>query len=269
MLISLNEALRRQDHIVAFNFFNLETLSNVVKVADELGVSAILAFGESYIRRTPLPIAAAMATEYAELARIPFVLHLDHATDIRTIEDAIALGFSSVMFDGSRLPLEENIRRTREVVDFAHGSGVSVEGELGYLNKEDGTGQSRLECTGVDESALFVAETGVDALAVAVGNAHGVYKEEPRIDLVRIREIHDRLKVPLVLHGSSGIPPEVLVRCFGAGVKKINVNTEIALSASRGALEYLAEHGDSSRFENVMDSASRAIENAVRSFMVL
>ena len=267
MMINLKEAFERQKNIVAFNFFNIETLSGILDAAEEKGKIVILSFGEGYLDHTPLPVAAAMAKAYSGIREIPFVLHLDHATRMETVEEAIRLGFTSVMFDGSKLPLDENIEKTRRVVELAKAKGVSVEGELGYLNKEDGSDEVELVFTTVEDSVKFVEETGVDALAVAVGNAHGIYKKAPSIQLDRIREIHEAVGIPLVLHGSSGIPRDVIEKSFHIGIGKINVNTELALAGCRGAKDYMDSFGENPRYENAMKASRKAIKAAAMQFL--
>lgn len=266
-MINLNEAFERQMNIVAFNFFNLETISGVLDAAQEKGKIVILSFGEGYLDHTPLPVAAAMAKAFSAITEIPFVLHLDHATRMETVEEAIRLGFTSVMFDGSKLPFDENIEKTRRVVELARARNITVEGELGYLNKEDGSDEVELVFTTVEDSVRFVKETGVDALAVAVGNAHGIYKKAPSINLGRIREIHEAVGIPLVLHGSSGIPRAVIEASFHIGIGKINVNTELALAACRGARDYMDTFGTNPRFENAMKASRKAIKAAALEFL--
>ncbi|MBR0577373.1 class II fructose-bisphosphate aldolase [Proteiniclasticum sp. BAD-10] len=268
-MMNLTEAFKRQHHIVAFNFFNAETLSGILEAAKEEGKIVIASFGESYIPQMPLSVAAALAKAYGKALDISFVLHLDHATRVETVKEAIDAGFTSVMFDGSKLPLDENIQKTAEVVAYAHARGVSVEGELGYLNKEDGSDDVAVIYTSVEDSLRFTRETQVDALAIAVGNAHGLYKSEPRIGLDRISEIARLTQTPLVLHGSSGISNVVLQEAFERGIRKINVNTELALAASQAASQYIQAQGGSARFEKVMAAAQREIRMACRKFLAL
>lgn len=267
MIINLREAFIRQQKLIAFNFFNIENISAILKGAKKKNRIIILSFGESYISHTPLSVAACMAVEYSKIYEIPFVLHLDHAKNVGTIKEALNLGFSSVMYDGSKLSLEENIANTAYVVELAKDWNVSVEGELGYLNKEDGSNQVELIYTSVADSIRFVQETKVDALAIAVGNAHGNYKEEPDINIERIREISLATKIPLVLHGSSGISTDVLTEAFKCGIRKINVNTELAISGSQGAYDYIKTHGMKSRFENALLSSKASIEASVIKFL--
>lgn len=172
-----------------------------------------------------------------ERITVPVVLHLDHTRDMATIEAAIEAGFTSVMIDASEQPLAENIRQTSAVVAYAHERGVSVEAELGRIGTTDNieTDDDTELYTDPDEAAYFVAQTGVDALAVSVGTAHGVYEvRQPRVDLERLRAIRARTPVHLVLHGGSGVPPEMVkaaIRLPGGGVSKVNIATDLELAA--------------------------------------
>ncbi|HEU5014899.1 MAG TPA: class II fructose-bisphosphate aldolase [Roseiflexaceae bacterium] len=184
----------------------------------------------------------AFATEFyqqltAESISVPVVLHLDHTKDMATIAAAINAGFTSVMIDASELPLEENIARSREAADYAHEHGVSVEAELGRIGTTDfvETDDDTELYTDPDEAALFVAQTGVDALAVSVGTAHGVYEvRQPRVDYARLQAIRARTAVHLVLHGGSGVPAEMVgnaIRLPGGGVSKVNIATDLEVAA--------------------------------------
>jgi ketose-bisphosphate aldolase len=176
-----------------------------------------------------------------EQITVPVVLHLDHTKDMAVIEAAIAAGFTSVMIDASEHPLEENIAITQSVVDYAHARGVSVEAELGMIGTTDFVETERDEelYTDPDEAARFVRETQVDALAISVGTAHGVYKvRQPRIDFARLRAIRARTSAHLVLHGGSGVPPEMIAEAIkipGGGISKVNIATDLEL-ATLGAL---------------------------------
>lgn len=173
----------------------------------------------------------------SECVTVPVVLHLDHTREFAIIESAIAAGFTSVMIDASEKPLEENIAQTREVVEYAHARGVSVEAELGRIGTTDfvETEQDEELYTRPEEAQRFVRETGVDALAVSVGTAHGVYTvRQPRIDLPRLRAIRALTPVHLVLHGGSGVPAEMMqaaIQLEGGGVSKINIATDLELAA--------------------------------------
>jgi fructose-bisphosphate aldolase class II len=190
-----------------------------------------------------------------EQVTVPVVLHLDHTKDMQVIEDAIEAGFTSVMIDASELPLEENIATTRSVVEYAHARGVSVEAELGMIGTTDFVETDRDEelYTDPDEAERFVRETHVDALAVSVGTAHGVYKvRKPRVDYDRLRAIRARTPVHLVLHGGSGVPAEMIaeaMRLPGGGISKVNIATDLEL-ATLGAL---------GREERMTDAECRAL----------
>ncbi len=186
----------------------------------------------------PAPFAAEFYRLLAaEGINVPVVLHLDHTKELATIAEAIQAGFTSVMIDASELPLEENIAQTREAVAYAHARGVSVEAELGRIGTTDmiETDEDVELYTDPDEAAHFVRETGVDALAVSVGTAHGVYLvRQPKIDIARLRAIRERTKVHLVLHGGSGVPPEMVaaaIRLPGGGVSKVNIATDLEQAA--------------------------------------
>ena len=190
-----------------------------------------------------------------EQVTVPVVLHLDHTKDMQVIEDAIVAGFTSVMIDASELPLEENIATTRSVVEYAHARGVSVEAELGMIGTTDFVETDRDEelYTDPDEAERFVRETEVDALAVSVGTAHGVYKvRKPRVDYDRLRAIRARTPVHLVLHGGSGVPAEMIaeaMRLPGGGISKVNIATDLEL-ATLGTL---------GREERMTDAECRAL----------
>ena len=266
MLISLHTAFQsRQECLIAFDFYNLESLLAVLEAARKSGKVVAAAFGEGYLSHMPLELAAALCREADRLYRIPFVLHLDHARDPKVIRKAMELGFTSVMYDGSRLPLEQNIQNTKEITALARGKGISVEGELGGLNPEDGTENdgtpSRPDLfTDAGQARQYVDGTGVDALAVSVGNVHGLYRGIPHIDLDRVRRIRESVGIPLALHGGSGIPDGVLRDAIRRGVRKININTELAVGAARAAEVVLYESGGGARMEKVMESAREAME---------
>ena len=241
----------------AFNFSNLEFLQAIVGAADARQTPVFLATSEGAISYAGIECIVAMARAAAETTKVPLCLHLDHGRDLALIRRCITAGYTSVMIDASSLPIEENIRQTREVVEVAHAAGVSVEAELGRLvGREDAVIVAEREAMLVDpaEAARFVAETGVDSLAPAIGTAHGAFKfkGEPRLDfgrLEKVRQITDGL--PLVLHGASSVSPELiekcerygldvkgargvpeqdLVRAIKLGVNKVNVDTDLRLA---------------------------------------
>jgi len=172
----------------------------------------------------------------ADHHKIPVVLHLDHAEQLELIRRAVALGFTSVMIDGSRLPFEENVRLTKGAVEIAHPRGVSVEGELGHVGGLDLEATRRREnvLTESDEVARFVDQTGVDSLAVSIGTSHGVYQSLPRLNIERLKELHQASPVPLVLHGGSGTPDDQIRDAVRNGICKLNIYADCRLAMGRG-----------------------------------
>lgn len=262
----LQNAKKEKKAICAFNVYNLETILAVVDGAKNLNSPVIISFGEGYFSYAPIEVIAAVVREICATLEIPVVLHLDHAKQLKSISRAVRCGFTSVMYDGSTLPLTENIRRTQNIVEYAHSVGVSVEGELGYMNNEDGSFELGIELgkgyTRRQDAADYVTGTGIDALAIAVGNVHGIYKGTPALDFTRLNEIQKEIDIPLVLHGCSGIPDALIKRAVGMGVCKINVNTEISTAAVQATRDFLAKNTEKAlRFENVLlDTRSKMTE---------
>jgi fructose-bisphosphate aldolase class II len=241
----------------AFNFSNLEFLQAIVAAADAKQTPVYLATSEGAIGYAGIEYIVAMARAAAETTRVPLCLHLDHGRDLALIQRCIKAGYTSVMIDASNLPFEENLRHTRAVVEMAHADGVSVEAELGRLvGREDAVLVAEREALLVDptEAARFVAQTGVDSLAPAIGTAHGAFKfkGEPRLDFDRLEKVKQVTGgLPLVLHGASSVPPQLiekceryglnvkgargvpgpdLVRAIKLGVNKVNVDTDLRLA---------------------------------------
>lgn len=260
----LDEAEQRERAVLAFNVYNLEPVSAVADAAAESGVPVVFAFGEGYLRGASLAMIAAIVRQVVDEYGMRAALHLDHAKNPDTVRAALTLGFTSVMFDGSALPYAENAAATAALVREARRAGASVEAELGGLNAEDDSddGAPRL-FTDPAHAAAFVRETGVDALAVAVGNAHGVYKEEPALRIELIEKIARSAKLPLVLHGGSSIPEEQMLLAIRAGIRKINVNTELALSGTKAIAEYAAAT-DRARLEKALEKARAAMKAVAR-----
>lgn len=222
----------------AFNFNNLEQILAIIRAAKDLKSPIILAASHGATNYagtlflTHLAIAAKGTFPDLEMA-----LHLDHGLDFNKCKECIDLGFSSVMIDASKFPLEENIKKCKEVVEYAHKFGVSVEGELGRLyGVEDEINVSEAEAamTDPEEAAIFIEKSEVDSLAVSIGNSHGLYKtKNPFIDFKRLKEIKDRVSVPLVLHGASGIPEDSIRKACKIGIAKVNIDTESRLAFRR------------------------------------
>jgi len=226
-----------------FNMNNLEFTKAITEAAMEERSPFIFGVSEGAIKYMGLEYTVAMARAAAEQSGLPIALHLDHGSSFEMVMKCIRAGFTSVMFDGSHLPLEENIRLTKKVVEAAHAVGVSVEGELGTIGgvEDDLSVDDEDAMLAKPEEAIsFWKETGVDALAIAVGTAHGLYKGEPRIRFEIIEEVAKNIDVPIVLHGGSGVPDEAIRKSIELGVGKINVNTENQVAMTKTIREIFA-----------------------------
>ncbi len=234
----------------AFNTNNLEITKSIVAALKEENSPAIIAVSPSAMKYAGAEYISNMVKVAAEIEGIEVALHLDHGTTIEDCQTAIDNGFSSVMFDGSKHPLEENIELTKKVVDIAGPLGVSVEGELGRIfGTEDQIVVNEREASFTDpkEAVELVEKTGMDSLAVSIGNAHGFYKGKPELDFDRLAEIADATKdtgVLLVLHGASGIPDEDIRTAIDIGVSKINIDTEIRNAFKQGVTKFVEENPD-------------------------
>jgi len=241
----LSAAHRSQRAVAALNFYNAETLIAHVRAANAVGASIILQTTESTIDYLGLGLAVAMARAAAAELDEPAALHLDHGGSYELAERCVEAGYTSVMIDGSKLPFAENCAMTRRVVEMAHAHGVSVEGELGHVTHNDEPVADDITSfyTRPADARLFVEETGVDALAVAIGTAHGFYKGEVRLDFERLDRIRDAVeeRAALVLHGGSGVPEELLRRAVAHGIRKINFGTELKDAFTRAVKTTLAD----------------------------
>lgn len=226
----LDEAAEKQYAIAGFNVFGYEDAAGVVKAAEELNTPVILMTNKVAVDHMPVEILGTILCKIAEQAKVPVSVHLDHAKDHGLVARAIKAGFSSVMYDGSQLPLNENIRNTVEVVKFAHACGVSVEAEIGSVGYSDQPDQNLAVYTEASEAKIFSEETGVDALAVAIGTVHRMQVQEAKLQFDRLEEIQTIVKTPLVIHGASGIKNEDLSRLATYRVAKINLGTTLRMA---------------------------------------
>lgn len=263
----LADASKRKYAVGSFNIINLESLHGILEAAVERRSPVILSIAEVHFKYLDLESLAEVAKRAAALAPIPVTLHLDHGVHFETIIRAIRCGFTSVMFDGSILPYEDNVSTTAEVVRVAHSVGVSVEAELGHVGgAEGGSGSSEADIalyTDPRQARDFVYRTGVDALAVAIGSAHGVYRKKPKLDFERLVAIRDATNIPLVLHGGSGIPEEDFKKAIQLGICKINVYTEMAQTATTEIKEILTKDPAFFSFPDLMMAARAAIKQTV------
>jgi fructose-bisphosphate aldolase class II len=222
----INMADKADYGIGSFNVVNMELIMGTIRAAEKTKSPIILQVAEVRLKHAPLDLLGPMMVKAAEEATVPVAVHLDHGVSVATIKQALDLGFTSVMFDGSHLPLEDNIKKTREVVRLAEKYGAAVEGEIGRVGgSEDNSEDIEMLITRTQDAKAFYEATGIDAMAVAIGNAHGVYKNKPNLQFDRLREIDEAVSIPLVLHGGSGITTEDFRKCIACGIKKINVQT--------------------------------------------
>jgi len=239
----LNQARRDRYAVGAFNVYTIEGIRAVVQAAQQTRSPSILQVLPRALEIGGTPLIAA-CLEAARRAPVPVSVHLDHCRSGETIEMALAAGISSVMADGSHRPYEENLAFTRSITKRAMAYGKSVEAELGRLSgNEDGQNVAKREASLTDpgQAEAFVQETGVQALAVCIGNIHGKYHMPPNLDFDRLKAIADRVAVPLVLHGTSGLPDDMIARSVDLGVCKFNVNTELRNACLAAGGAYLAE----------------------------
>lgn len=228
----------------AFNVIHLESAEAIVAGAEQAGLPAIMQISENCVayHGRLAPIARATMA-LAESARVPIAVHLDHASDVELVREALELGFDSVMYDGAHLSFDENCATTAEVVRRAHGHGIGVEAELGEIGGKEGAHTPGVR-TDPSQAANFVAATGVDALAVAVGSSHAMVERTSRLDLDLIAELATTLPVPLVLHGSSGVADDEIRRAVRAGMTKINISTHLSKLFTASVRETLETHPD-------------------------
>ena len=230
MLVNMKELLKDAQNgnyaVGSFSVANMEMVLGVLKAARELSAPIILQIAEVRLKQSPLKIIGPLMVAAAENADTPVAVHFDHGKTEEKIKQALDLGFTSVMFDGSHLPLDENIATTKRIIDIAGKYNASVEAEIGCVGgSEDGSEDIAINCTKPQDAVRFEAETGVDALAIAIGNAHGNYKDVPKLRFDILQKVNEMTNTPLVLHGGTGISPDDFVKCSKNGIKKINIAT--------------------------------------------
>lgn len=229
-LVTMQELLCRAEQkkiaVGAFSVGNMEMVMGALKAAEELETPIVLQIAEVRLPNSPLALMGPMMLAAAENASVDIAVHLDHGLHTETVLQALDIGFTSVMFDGSQLPLADNIATVKNVVSLASDYDATVEAELGVVGGNEGGGKAHeILCTNPADAVHFCDETGVDALAVAIGNAHGNYPVLPELRFDVLEEIHKAVKIPLVLHGGTGISAEMFQRCISLGVRKINIAT--------------------------------------------
>lgn len=273
MHVLLAEAEKNGYAVGAFNCNNMEIVQAIIQAAELEQAPVILQASQGAIKYAGIEMIYAMAKAAAAAATVPVALHLDHGTSFEQVMLCLRHGFTSVMIDGSRLPLAENIALTKQVVACARAVGVSVEAELGRIGgTEDEITVDEREAmfTDPEEAAYFVEQTKVDALAVAIGTAHGRYRGEPKLDFQRLAKIKERVKIPLVLHGSSGVPDDAIREAIRLGIRKVNIDTEIRevfINTIRRELAANPDEIDPRRiFRPAREAAIEKIRNKMRVF---
>ena len=252
--------------VPAFNIHNLETLQVVVDTAVEMRSPVIIAGTPSTIEYAGAEYINAMAEVAAHKYDIPIAIHLDHFEDVEAIKSNIDIGFKSCMIDASKLEFEKNIAKVKEVVDYAHKFDATVEAELGKLGGQEDdliVDEKDAMYTNPNDAAEFVKKTGIDSLAVAIGTAHGLYKGEPKLDFERLKEIRSKVEVPLVLHGASDVPDELVMKAISLGICKVNVATDLKIPFSGALKEYFSKHPEANDPRKYMTPGKEAMKKIV------
>lgn len=229
-LVKMKDLLRRAEEknigCGAFSVGNMEMVRGAIRAAEELDTPIILQIAEVRLKNSPLHLMGPMMVQAAKEAKGDVAVHLDHGLTFETVDKALELGFTSVMLDASTLPFEENIARVKAVVEKARKYSATVEAELGLVGgSEDGSCDHGIRCTDPDDAVVYARETGIDALAVAIGNAHGNYPVAPTLAFDVLEKIHEKVDIPLVLHGGSGITDKDFQRAISLGIRKVNIAT--------------------------------------------
>ena len=271
MLVNLDYVLKRaqREHYAVglFNTTDTDMLEAAIAAAEELRAPIIIGTAEVLLPYGELKLIAPSIIAAAKRASVPVVVHYDHGLTFERCMEALQLGFSSVMFDGSAGDYETNIKETREVVRIAHAFGATVEGEIGHVG-DAGAGDNLLTdmYTTPKEAKEYLAATGVDALAVAIGSAHGVYKTKPKLSIDRLREIRAAVDAPLVLHGGSGLSDEDFRHSIREGIAKVNIFTDLCLAGQRAMAEGISAGRD---YLTIRNMKVEAIKEAVKTKMRL
>lgn len=268
MLVTLKEILKDAEDkkygVGLFNMLNLEMARGIIEAAEEERSPLILGVAEVHLPLIPFDYAANIMRHIAEKSTVPVCLHFDHGVNYGKIMDAIRNGFSSVMYDGSSLPYEENIANTKEISKVAHSLGISVEAELGHVGQ--GSCAEDFDCddlyTKPEEIDDFIERADVDALAVAIGTAHGKYIKKPVLDIDRLSKLYEVSSKPLVLHGGSGLTDKDFRDTIEHGIRKVNICTEMCVAAREA---YIA----SANHEIMFNDAKEAVKNIVKQRMQL
>jgi fructose-bisphosphate aldolase class II len=267
MKVLLEHAASKGYAVGQFNATDLDFLDAILTTAVERRSALIIGIAEVHFKHMNLELLSHVVHRAALAAPIPVAVNLDHGKTLEGVMSGIRNGFTSIMFDGSSLPFEENLAATAEVARIAHAAGVTVEGEVGHVGGGEGqlapTAASEELFTDPNEAVEFVKRTGVDCLAVSVGNVHGLYRGEPKIDFERIRRIHELVNVPLVLHGGSGISDQDFRRAIECGMAKVNIYTDMQIRARNKILECFANMKERTTYIDLMHGAREGVKEEV------
>lgn len=281
MLVTLKEILKiaeeRKIAVGAFNAANLESLQANIKGAEELNVPVIIQFAQCHEPWIPLQLIGPMMMDFARKAAVPVCVHLDHGETLEYLKEALEIGFTGIMYDGSTLPYEENLANTKKAVAMAAQYGASVEAELGSMGKrESGAGDGSGEeddtkiYTDPAQAKEFVKETGIDALACSFGTTHGIYLKKPRLDFDVVKNVRLQAdNIPVVMHGGSGVSKEDFQAAIKAGVRKINYFTYMDKSGGNAAAEYIKglKENEPIFFSSIVEAAREAMKENVKEAM--
>lgn len=272
-LVKMKDLLRRAEEknigCGAFSVGNMEMVRGAIRAAEELDTPIILQIAEVRLKNSPLHLMGPMMVQAAKEAKVDVAVHLDHGLTFGTVDKALELGFTSVMLDASTLPFEENIARVKAVVEKARKYGATVEAELGLVGgSEDGSCDHGIRCTDPDDAVVYARETGIDALAVAIGNAHGNYPVAPTLAFDVLEKIHEKVDIPLVLHGGSGITDKDFQKAISLGIRKVNIATASFNSLTAHVEKYM-ESTDKHNFFDLNEAmAQGTYENVKKHILV-
>ncbi|MDO5486281.1 MAG: class II aldolase [Sarcina sp.] len=274
MIVTLKELLEiakaENKAIGSFTCPNMEIVMGTIRAAEESQSPIIIQIAEGRLKHTPLNMIGPLMVQAAKDASVKIAVHLDHGLTIGKAREALGYGFTSVMFDGSHYSLQENIDKTNEIAKLARQTGASVEAELGTIGGKEATERDEVsKYTDVGEAKMFAENADIDALAVAIGNAHGHYKGKPELNFERLAELQKAVNVPLVLHGGSGISDEDFRRCIDLGVRKINIATASMDAAITFAGRYMAEPGEHDYYhfnENMVQGVYENVKHCIKVF---
>ena len=272
-VVKMKDLLRRAEEknigCGAFSVGNMEMVRGAIRAAEELDTPIILQIAEVRLKNSPLHLMGPMMVQAAKEAKVDVAVHLDHGLTFETVDKALELGFTSVMLDASTLPFEENIARVKAVVEKARKYGATVEAELGLVGgSEDGSCDHGIRCTDPDDAVVYARETGIDALAVAIGNAHGNYPVAQTLAFDVLEKIHEKVDIPLVLHGGSGITDKDFQRAISLGIRKVNIATASFNSLTAHVEKYM-ESTDKHNFFDLNEAMVQGTyENVKRHILV-